>query len=135
MKIYNGDKIIPGILIGVVLLTFPFWYSHGKAAPAPEVKFDTPAIKKLVDKDKQCVASKEFMRTSHMVMLNEWRDKAVREDERGYKAANGKTYDISLQKTCMECHANKAEFCDQCHNYLGVSPYCWNCHIEPKEKK
>jgi len=33
----------------------------------------------------------------------------------------------------MDCHNNKTKFCDQCHNYAGVSPYCWECHIEPKE--
>jgi hypothetical protein len=133
MKIYNGDKIIPGILIAVVLFSFPFWFTHGKAAPAPEVSLDTPAIKKLATKE--CIAPKEYMRTSHMVVLNEWRDTAVRDNQRVFTAANGKTYDINLQNTCMECHSNKSQFCDQCHNYTGVNPYCWNCHIEPKEIK
>ena len=30
------------------------------------------------------------------------------------------------------CHANKAEFCDRCHNYAAVKPYCWDCHIDTK---
>jgi hypothetical protein len=42
---------------------------------------------------------------------------------------------MSLQNTCMQCHPNKAEFCDRCHNYASVKPYCWDCHVEPKEKK
>ena len=25
------------------------------------------------------------------------------------------------------------DFCDRCHNYLAVSPYCWDCHVDPKE--
>ena len=49
-------------------------------------------------------------------------------------AANGKAYNMSLQNTCMKCHPNKSEFCDKCHNYTSVKPYCWDCHVEPKEK-
>jgi hypothetical protein len=33
----------------------------------------------------------------------------------------------------MDCHSNKSKFCDQCHNYVDVDPFCWDCHIEPKE--
>jgi hypothetical protein len=43
---------------------------------------------------------------------------------------------MSLSNTCLDCHSNKAEFCDRCHNYASVSPYCWDCHIDnPKENK
>ncbi|MBW2266037.1 MAG: hypothetical protein JRF28_07735 [Deltaproteobacteria bacterium] len=44
---------------------------------------------------------------------------------------------MSLQNTCMSdnCHAKKTEFCDQCHDYTAVEPYCWDCHIVPKEPK
>jgi hypothetical protein len=133
MKIYNGDKIIPGILIGVIILTFPLWLARGKAVATPDIKFDTPVIQKLAVK--QCVLPKELMRTSHMVVLNDWRDAAVRNNTRVFTGMDGKKYDINLQNTCMECHSNKTHFCDQCHNYLGVNPYCWKCHIEPKETK
>ncbi len=47
----------------------------------------------------------------------------------------GMEYQKSLTGTCMKCHANKADFCDTCHNYLGVSPTCWDCHNFPKEQK
>jgi hypothetical protein len=42
---------------------------------------------------------------------------------------------MSLQNSCMKCHSNKKEFCDKCHNYVAVKPYCWSCHIAPKEDK
>jgi len=70
-----------------------------------------------------------------MKILDEWRHTVVRTQERIYTAADGKQYDMSLQNTCMKCHSNKTQFCDQCHNYLQVKPYCWDCHIAPKEKK
>ena len=36
-------------------------------------------------------------------------------------------------RTCMVATAkDKARtFCDKCHNYTGVKPYCWDCHVEP----
>jgi hypothetical protein len=40
---------------------------------------------------------------------------------------------MSLTRTCLDCHSNKAEFCDRCHTYMAVDPYCWDCHVEPKE--
>ena len=27
---------------------------------------------------------------------------------------------------------DKADFCDKCHTYASVKPYCWDCHTEPK---
>ncbi len=69
-----------------------------------------------------------------MQMLDEWRDDVVRNNDRTYTSADyGTTFDKSLSNTCMDCHSNKAEFCDSCHDYSSVTPYCWECHVEPKE--
>lgn len=137
MKIYNGKKIIPGLLVFIALVTLPLWYNMGKAAPVPDPKIDTPAIQQLAEK--KCVLPKEEMRTGHMQLLNDWRTQVVRNGNRLYVAADGKKYDMSLQNDCMKCHSNKAQFCDQCHNYAGLdaqsTPYCWTCHIAPKETK
>ena len=127
---YDAGKIIIGIIIGLVLLTFPFWYNIGKAAPPPDPK--------LTDKAKEakvCIEDTSYMKSSHMQLLNNWRDMVVRQEKRIYVAANGKEYTMSLQNTCADCHSNKTQFCDQCHNYMGLTPYCWDCHIAPKETK
>jgi hypothetical protein len=126
---YNKGKIITGLVIFVVFFTSPFLYGLVKSGPAPEPEL-TPKAKEA----KVCVETKEFMVESHMQMLNVWRDEAIRNGKRIYVATDGKEYVVSLQNTCMDCHSNKSKFCDQCHNYAGVSPYCWDCHIEPKEK-
>jgi len=131
---YDGWKVIIGIIIFIGIATFPFLYDIGKASvPPPEPKINTPEIQKMVEK--KCVEPKSFMKTEHMKMLNNWRDFVVRDGDRIYTASNGKEYVMSLQNTCMKCHSNKKEFCDQCHNYLDVTPYCWDCHIAPKEEK
>ena len=86
--------------------------------------------------EKECVRSKEFMKAGHMQLLDDWRDKVVRDGKRVYVNDKGKQFNISLSNTCLDCHSNKADFCDQCHNYASVAPYCWDCHIDnPKEKK
>jgi hypothetical protein len=66
-----------------------------------------------------------------MDLLMTWRDQVVRENVRTFVAPDGKTYAMSLTKTCMKCHASKADFCDKCHDYVAVKPYCWDCHIDP----
>lgn len=127
-----SDKkyIIIGLIIFVVIVTFPLWYNRGKAAPVPELI--------LTDKAKAakvCVRSTDFMKAEHMRLLDVWRDAVVRRGAKIYVSPDGKEYTMSLSNTCLDCHSNKAEFCDRCHNYASVRPYCWDCHIEnPKEK-
>ena len=131
---YDGSKIIIGLIIFVGIVTFPFVYDLGKASvPPPEPKLDTPEIQKMAVK--KCIESKSFMRTEHMVMLNDWRDFVVRDGDRLFTGSDGQQYTMSLQNTCMKCHSNKSKFCDECHNYMAVTPYCWDCHIAPKEKE
>ncbi|MEW6585299.1 MAG: sulfate reduction electron transfer complex DsrMKJOP subunit DsrJ [Nitrospirota bacterium] len=133
---YNGGKIILGLIIFVALVTAPFWLSGEKATAKPDPKVDTPEILKLPESERTCVESKAYMKKEHMKMLNEWRDLVVRDGLTVYASnATGKQYTISLQNTCMKCHSNKKNFCDECHNYAAVKPYCWDCHIEPKEKQ
>ena len=130
-KIYDKGKVMAGLVIFVVLMSFPFWYNLGKAAPAPEVI--------LTEKAKaagECVRSTEYMKAEHMQLLDVWRDTVTRDGKRIYVNAKGNAYYMSLSKTCLDCHSNKSEFCDRCHDYASVSPYCWDCHIDnPKELK
>lgn len=125
---YNGGKILAGLLIFLLLLSFPFWYNvaiSGKAEVKPETK--------IVTAEKECVAPRAFMRDAHMSLLNGWRDDVVRGERRLYVAENGRQHDKSLSGTCLNCHSNKTEFCDGCHAFMAVSPYCFDCHTEPKE--
>ncbi len=129
-EIYNKKIIIAGIITFFVIITFPFWYSMGKAAPPPEPKLSDKA-----KAAKECVRPKEFMKTEHMQLLDVWRDTVTRDAKRIYVNSKGKEFEMSLSNTCLDCHSEKAEFCDKCHNYASVDPYCWDCHIDPKEKK
>ena len=128
----NDKKIIiAGLAIFLIIFTFPFWYNRGKAAPAPELELTATA--KLA---KECVRSKDYMQREHMQLLDLWRHSVVRNAERLYVSPSGKEYNMSLSNTCLDCHSNKAEFCDRCHDYASVRPYCWDCHIDnPKESK
>jgi hypothetical protein len=130
---YNGGKIIFGLAVFAALVTFPFYYNAGTVVKKPDPKIDTPVIQQMADK--KCVEPKAFMITEHMQLLNKWRDAAIRDNDRVYVNSQGKQFTISLQNTCMHCHSNKKKFCDECHNFMGVNPYCWSCHIEPKENK
>jgi len=122
----DRPAIFAGLIVFVGLFTFPLWYGHAAktSAAAPDIK--------LPAQEKQCVAPLNYMRDSHMQLLVDWREQVVRENQRQFTAYNGKVYDKSLTRTCLEqCHTNKAEFCDRCHSYAGVSgPYCWDCHVE-----
>jgi len=129
MRMYDAGKIISGLLIFVCLILFPSLYTavSGKVGYVPKPK--------VIGEEKKCIESTPYMRTQHTDLLIEWRDSVVRRGLRTYTASEGKKYTMGLTETCMKCHSNKAEFCDQCHNYAGVKPYCWDCHNYPKEAK
>ena len=130
---YDSGKVIIGLLIFAGIFLFPFLYSHGSPAVKPKPSLDTPAIKALPEK--KCVEDTQFMITTHMQFLNDWRDQALRDGKRWYVNKEGKKVWISLQNTCLKCHSNKKEFCNKCHNYAGVDPYCWDCHYDPNGSK
>jgi hypothetical protein len=137
MKLYDGGKILIGLAVFLAFALFPFYYQGGKAAAKPEPKTDTPKIMEWEKQygKKECVESKAYMRAEHMQLLNNWRDAVVRQDNRGYlSSSNHKRFNMSLQNGCMNCHSNKKKFCDECHTYMSVTPYCWDCHIQPKEE-
>ncbi len=121
---YNKGTILSGLAIFVVVVTFPLWFNVLTSAsdvPKPELPSG------------QCVAPASEMRDNHMVLLNDWRDDVLRDGKRGYVTVEGKKYKKGLQTACMQCHTNKEKFCDTCHEYASVKPFCWDCHLSPKE--
>lgn len=124
---YDTGKILIGVSIFLIIAIFPFLLSFSNSGQAPH-----PVVSKA--KGEQCVESAAYMRANHMQLLDEWRDDVVRRNDRTYTSIEyGTTFDKSLSNTCMDCHSNKSEFCESCHEYSSVRPYCWDCHVEPKE--
>lgn len=122
---YNKGTIIPGLIIFVLMVTFPLWFNaFSKASTVPKPELPPGG-------QKQCVAPKAEMRANHMVMLNQWRNEVLRDGKRTAVTVGGKEYRKGLQMACMECHTNKEKFCDSCHVYTSVTPYCWDCHLTP----
>ncbi|MFC2067569.1 sulfate reduction electron transfer complex DsrMKJOP subunit DsrJ [Chloroflexota bacterium] len=124
---YDAKYIIPGIIIFLCIVIFPILFSvgSGNAEYVPEPEIVTEEI--------QCVESAKYMRDNHTDLIIDWRESVVREGNRTYVASDGLEYDMSLTGTCLSCHANKSQFCDQCHDYAGVKPDCWSCHNIPEE--
>jgi hypothetical protein len=126
---YDASKIVAGLAVFVVLATSPLWFNQISSASA-----EKPELQQPTNGSTECVEATEYMRSSHMDLLDQWRDTVVREDVRDYTSElSGKTYTMSLTDTCLDCHSKKSEFCDACHTYSAVSPYCWDCHVIPEE--
>ena len=114
--------IFAGLSIFLLGVTFPFWQSV-KPEDFPKVAMET--------KGDQCVAPAAYMRKNHMLLLNTWRDSVVRDGERFHIMPDGSRVEKSLTKTCLGCHVSKKQFCEECHTYASVKPYCWGCHVVP----
>jgi len=127
-------KVLIGFVIFLGIVSTPFWINHGSSKAVPE-----PVLSAAAKKAGSCIESKEYMAANHMKLLDTWRDTVVRgTGERYYVNSKGKTFKMSLStgpESCLGCHGSKAEFCDKCHVYASVDPYCWKCHLDPKENK
>jgi len=123
--VYNAKTIIPGLLGFVAVAALPLWLAMagGGTGDRPELELPQDGSK--------CVESTEYMRDNHMLLLDDWRDLAVREGKRIHVSSDGTRHKMSLTGTCMSCHTNGEAFCDRCHNYAGVTPTCWDCHVRP----
>lgn len=124
-RMSDRGRIMTGLFIFLLILAAPAIYNlaSGKARSLPDLETGTS--------EKRCIEEKEFMRSDHMKLLNEWKDSVVREGIRTYRAKDGKTYTIGMTGTCLKCHSDKARFCDRCHDYTAVRPTCWECHNVP----
>lgn len=127
----DKSLIYAGLGIFLLMATFPFWFNLGNAAAKPE-----PVLSSKAKEAKACVMPTQWMRAEHMQVLDIWRTAVVRDGQRVFINESGKAFNMSLSNSCLDCHDNKAEFCDKCHAWASADPYCWDCHIDnPKEKK
>ena len=124
----DKGKIVTGVVIFLVLVLFPVWFTLASGS------FETPDLGDVpkITGEKDCVRDVEYMRSSHMDLLDHWRNEVVRNGVRKDEISGR---DMSLTRTCLGCHkgeGRKANFCDRCHDYVGVKPSCWDCHIDPE---
>ena len=120
-----NDRILifAGLAIFLLAATYPFWQTS-----QPEAM---PNLAKVETKGDQCVAPVEYMRDNHMLLLDEWRHSVVRDGDRFHTMPDGSKVEKSLTKTCLGCHVSQQQFCEECHTYASVKPYCWECHVIP----
>lgn len=124
----DRKKIYAGVAVLLVVVTWPFW--QGLVASG-----DTTLPELYLPSDaSECIEETEFMTANHMVLLNQWRDAAVREGEREYTSRSGEVIKISLTGTCIDCHGREDEFCTRCHDFSNVTLTCWDCHVTPEGK-
>lgn len=116
-----GKKIYLGILVFVLLIVTPFLANIGKANAAP-AQLNSPEITAFATK--QSVETADFMKAYHMQLFNQWREEDVRQGNGVYVNDAGQKLQISLEQQ----FPNQQQFCDTCHNYVGVNVYCWDCH-------
>ena len=69
-----------------------------------------------------CYRDATYMRFQHMDLLKEVRADVIR---RGLKGG------ITLAG-CGDCHLNRAQFCDRCHEAASVNLDCFGCHYYPE---
>jgi|GEM_PF-737101 len=69
-----------------------------------------------------CYRDAEYMRYHHMDLLKDVREEVVRFGIRGGLTLAG----------CGDCHTNRDQFCDRCHEAASVRLDCYGCHYYPE---
>lgn len=125
-KMVSKPKVIVVTAVFAVILLFPFIYNAVGTGMFSEVK--RPQV--VIEKSGQCIKYTGYMRRHHGDMLERNMELVQKE---------GMTNVVGLND-CRKCHSNREEFCDRCHDYVGVyavndSTGCFTCHDYPKTKK
>ncbi|MCI5157025.1 MAG: hypothetical protein D3906_01045 [Candidatus Electrothrix sp. AUS1_2] len=126
---YDKEKIITGLVIFVLLITFPLWYNNiscdaEETQPVSNNELSEAMFQSITfPNDAKHALSTPEMRSTHMQMLEQIHAKAVAD---GYSPEkDGK----KNQMQCLMCHGTKESFCDSCHASAAVTtPHCWTCH-------
>ncbi len=123
----GGPIVFTGLGLLVVAGVSPFLLSLGSGGDGTP-----PDLTDVLERARAkgtCVEEAGHMRDAHMDLLNDWRDTVVRDGQRYYER-DGEQVMMSLTRTCLDCHGSREEFCTKCHDYLGVTPHCWDCHLD-----
>ena len=139
MKTQAGRKYdfkLLAVAIPALIILFPFAYSVGAwavslAAPPPE-----PFLAPPTTRAEECVRDTEYMRFSHMTLLQTARDEAIRAGHRGdiglsrLRAATTVSVvgDGGDRAYCSDCHTSRESFCNQCHSAVNLNLDCFSCH-------
>jgi len=99
------------ILLPVALSLVGFVFSRGDGTPEVFLEAADPRWE-------NCVRDAEYMRFRHMDLLKEVRSDVIRAGLKGGITLAG----------CGDCHQNREQFCDRCHEAASVSLDCWGCH-------
>lgn len=79
-------------------------------------------LEKVDPKWEACVREADWMRFHHMDFLKQIREDVVRAGIKGGVTLAG----------CGDCHENRAQFCDKCHQVANVTLDCFGCHFYPE---
>ena len=132
-----NDSRVLAVVIPALIILFPLAYSIGAWAVSLAAPASEPFLERPDEQFEECVRDLEYMRFSHMTLLMNARDEAVRAGNRGdvglskLKPANAaikvSTGDES-RAYCSDCHTSRERFCNQCHTAVNLSLDCFSCH-------
>ena len=109
-------RLLPAVAGLAVVI--PAAYSVGHFAWASMFVAPKPYLELPDASSRPCVRDPVWMRQNHMILLQELRDKTVREGIRNK---------VTL-RSCSRCHKDKTRFCDKCHQAANLHPDCFDCH-------
>jgi hypothetical protein len=81
--------ILGGLALFLAAVTWPAWRTLASTpSPPPDLPRPTGATR--------CVAPAAYMRSSHMTLLVEWRDRVVRDGVRSYVDGDGRAVRVRI---------------------------------------
>ena len=106
----------------IVILLPVAWSLLGFVFPRVSAVPDDVFLEEVDARWQNCVLDSTEMRYYHMDYLKEVRDDVIRRGLKGGTTLSG----------CGDCHLNRAQFCDRCHDKASVNLDCFGCHFYPE---
>ncbi len=126
---YDSGKIILGLAVFVLLITFPFWHNNligtVGAVPTKDPNLTPEMVQGAAFPNGQTHPTAQEMRATHMNVLQ-----GIHTTAKSYVPGKDEK---KPTMSCLACHGgSKEQFCDSCHAYASVkTPDCWACHTKP----
>ncbi len=123
-------SVVP--IVAAVIIVLPIGFSLVWAVAAPSAGGAEPFLV-MPEGEEECVEEVTYMRFQHMDLLLDLRDEVVREGSHRQVVLDGQVRQITLDG-CWDCHTDRTQFCNRCHDSVNLNLNCFKCHHDPSSE-
>lgn len=124
------SSVVPTVATVIILLPIAFSVVWAVASPGDE---GAQPFLVMPEREEACIEDTAYMRFQHMDLLLDLRDEVVREGSHMQVVVDGQVRQVTLDG-CWDCHTDRTQFCNRCHDSVNLNLNCFKCHHDPSSE-